>query len=234
LYPSLTGTNSNQTALPSAWYWNICFAVGSIPAALASVVEEKFFSESKIHISYMLCWSNFYQVVTIFLSFPVDCIPGFGSTTFSNFFQQQKYAFQCFAGQDIPADICKDCECGDAWKWVILFQISYIGTNAGLLGVVKYGSATFSYLVSTLVLPLSEFCFAIKFIMGQNVETLSSFNYGALAILLLGVSVYRFFEKPKKPPPDADFIGEDEEDEEDEELKEPILSDVRKYGINSS
>jgi len=59
---------------------------------------------------------------------------------------------------------------------------------------VKYGNATFSFIVSTLVTPISEFVFGWRLIMGSQVESISMYNYIALGILLLGVIAYRFFE----------------------------------------
>jgi len=210
IFPSLSPTGTtNTTGPPGNLWWDLCFFSGSIPIALASVFEEKFFGETEIHLVYMLAWSTLWQTIAIIICFPVSCIPVFGSNTFSNFFQYQWYGMQCFAGYPIPTSVCPGCECesSESTKWILLFTFSYILANFSLLGVVKEGSATFSFLVSALILPLTEFCFAMKFIVGEDVETLSPFNYGALVILIVGVVMFRFFTaRNKKETPHENLI----------------------------
>jgi len=90
--------------------------------------------------------------------------------------------------------VCPQCTCNIAWIYILAFTVAYVATNFTQLGVVKYGNATFSFIVSTLVTPVAEFVFAWRLIMGSQVESLSMYNYIALGILLLGVIAYRVFE----------------------------------------
>jgi len=173
--------------------WDVCFLVGSVPLSLMAVYQEKQFAEQPIHIAYMLGLSTFYQMITIFMSFPLDAIPDFGSSTFSNLIDHQWEALQCFGGVDVP-DVCPDCDCDTAWIPIFLFTLAYIATNFTQLGVVKYGNATFLFIVTTLSLPLSEFAFSWSLLMGDDAESLSPFNYGALVGLLIGVIMYRVFD----------------------------------------
>jgi hypothetical protein len=104
-------------------------------------------------------------------------------------------ALQCFGRVDIPCDPSAPCDCHIAWVYFLLFIVSYVAQSFFSLGVVKYGNAAFSFVVSTLSTPLTEFAFAWPLLMGGNVEPLSVWNYGSLAVLLLGVVLYRVFDK---------------------------------------
>lgn len=174
--------------------WDFAFLGGSIPLTLAFVYQEKQFEETPIHITYMLAWSTLYQAITIFMCLPLDGIPEFGTSSFHDLFTHQWQGIRCFFRLSIPHDVCPDCDCDTAWIAFLLFTIAYIVTNFTSLGVIKYGNATFLFIVTTLSLPLTEFAFAMRWLMGDDVESVSPFNYGALAVLLIGVILYRIFD----------------------------------------
>lgn len=188
-FPSLHDSNSDN----SIW-WNLIFFIASIPIAFATVYQEKAFQEQKIHLSYMLFWCSVYQCMTILLGFPVDFIPKFGrAESMDDFWKDQKHAFQCFVNN--PEPDCKDCDCPLLSLFLVLFVLSYVLSSIFALGVVKYGNATFSFIVVTLCIPLSEFVFNMKFLMGKYVEPMRIWNLVSLVILCLGVLPYRFFDQ---------------------------------------
>jgi len=192
IYPSIGSTQDKQFG---SIFWNAMFLIGSVPAALMTVYEEKAFVEQPIHIAYMLAWSTLWQMLSIFASFPVDAIPHFGTaTSIEDIFTNQMNAFKCLAGHNIVA-ICPECDCENAAFYVSMFVLFYVTSSFFVLGVVKYGNAAFSFIVSTISTPITEFAFAWSFLMGSQVETISSYNYIALAILLIGIVVYRIFDK---------------------------------------
>jgi len=116
-----------------------------------------------------------------------------------------------FLKKNPPGNICPQCTCNSAWIYLLAFTIAYVATNFTQLGVVKYGNATFSFIVSTLVTPVAEFVFAWKLIMGSQVESLSMYNYIALGILLVGVIIYRYFELRKQAAQLAELKAKGEE-----------------------
>jgi hypothetical protein len=75
-----------------------------------------------------------------------------------------------------------------------MFVLFYVLSSFFVLGVVKYGNASFSFIVGTISTPLSEFAFSWRFLMGDQVESISPYNYGALVALLIGVVIYRIFD----------------------------------------
>jgi len=177
-------------------FWNSMFLLGSVPAAISSVYEEKAFEEQPIHIAYMLAYSTLWQMLSILASFPVDAIPHFGTaTSFADIFIHQLDAFNCLAGKELAPGVCDDCDCSQAGFYVSMFVLFYVLSSFFTLGVVKYGNAAFSFIVGTISTPVQEFAYAWPLLMGSQVESLSNYNYISLAILVVGVLLYRVFDR---------------------------------------
>lgn len=52
-----------------------------VPAALMNVIEEKSLKDTRnVNMFYLLFWSSLYQLLTVFVLFWTDLIPGFGYT----------------------------------------------------------------------------------------------------------------------------------------------------------
>ncbi|KAL6076670.1 EamA domain-containing protein, variant 2 [Balamuthia mandrillaris] len=223
LCPSFFGTGNRDTGNVG---WNFCFLFGSLPLTIATVYQEKVFVDAPIHMAFMLAWICFYQLVAVFMTFAVDCIPGFGSSTFNNFVEHQTAALKCLFHGAVEHSHCPECHCDRAWLPMLLFIIAGILTNFAQLGVVKYGNATFLFIVSTLTLPLTEFAFALKFIMGEEeTESISPYNYGALAVLLVGVTLYQAFDRSplQKEAKGKEASVEMEEDRDGEKNPKEVM-----------
>jgi hypothetical protein len=142
----------------------------------------------------MLAWSTLWQTLSTFASFPLDAIPHFGTAdSITDVFHRQAEAFQCLAGH-IDVTACPSCDCPSAAFNVSMLILCYVLGSFFSLGVVKYGNATFGVVVGTVATPLTEFVFASRLLMGDQVETMSPYNYGALVALLIGVVLYRIFD----------------------------------------
>jgi hypothetical protein len=143
----------------------------------------------------MLAWSTLWQTLSTFASFPLDAIPHFGTAhSITDVFRRQAEAFKCLAGHNIDPTFCPTCDCPSAAFNVTMLILCYVLASFFLLGVVKYGNATFSFIVGTVSTPLSEFAFSSRLLMGGQAETISPYNYGALVALLIGVVLYRIFD----------------------------------------
>jgi len=194
IFPSFTHKVSSADV--GTFYWNSLFLIGSFPISICYVYEEKAFGEQKIHIASMLAWGTWWQTVTILMLAPLDAIPHFGTANgIKQVFTNQWEALKCFGRQEIDMSLCPQCECDDAWIYIMLFVLGYVASSFFTLGVVKYGNAAFSFITTTLVTPLVEFAFSWRFLMGQYVESMSPYNYGSLFVLLAGVIIYRVFDK---------------------------------------
>jgi len=82
---------------------------------------------------------------------------------------------------------------------VALYMAFNIAYNTLLLLVIKYGSAALMYVASTVVLPLGSVAFTRKFLMGDHASEFTIYNGGGLAIVLLGLIIYRFIGKKSQP-----------------------------------
>jgi len=205
IQPYINHSQPLNKAATGTLFWNMMFVLGSVPSAVLNVYEEKAFSEQPIHMAHLLAWSTLWQMLTIFISFPLDAIPGFGTaSSFKDIFEHQRQAFMCLAKypeSEIPACVAsasagQPCECDLAWLYLFLFTLAYVLSSFFVLGVVKYGNATFSFIVGAISVPLTEFAFAWEWLMGaNNVEALTFWNYISLAVLLIGVIMYRIFDR---------------------------------------
>jgi len=188
-YPSIFSDYPSDVA--GTPYWNGLWLLGSVPLVLAAVWEEKLFGSEQVHVIYMVALSMMWQTLFVALSFPVDAIPGFGtSSSIKEIFTHQHEALRCLARQDI-SDLCPDCDCDQAWWNLLLFVVGYLMTNFFQVGVVKYCGATFFYVVSTLVVPLTEFAFSWKALLGDDAVALHKYNYLALGVLVIGMPLFR-------------------------------------------
>jgi len=159
----------------------------------------------------MLAWSTFYQMIGILLAAPVDAIPGFGnSKDFATIFTNQLDALKCFAQHQEASSLpsCPNCDCQGAWVYILLFVLFYTASSFFLVGVVKYGNATFFFIVNTFVIPLTEFAFGCPFLMGKYVESISLFNCMSLVILLVGIVIYRVFDPKLRKATTSTELGQ--------------------------
>ena len=194
LLPKLTGKGQSSSGPKGSIWWDLLWTLGSSPSAFMAVYEEKAFAEQPIHMAHLMAWSTLYQLITIFVvGAPLSIIPGFGNSAPRDFWSHQSDAFLCFATGKNPSS-CPECDCSLAVSFVMLFTLNYILTNYAQLGVVKYGNATFSFIVATVVTPLSFFAFSSPFLTGGNTEELHSLAIVALVVLVVGVVIYRYFD----------------------------------------
>jgi len=141
------------------------------------------------------------QMLCIFVSFPLDAIPGFGTAgSIEDVFSNQWQAMRCLARQNVPE--CPLCDCSNAWWNYILFIVGYIMSNFFQIGLIKYCGATFSYVVSTIVTPVSAFAFAWRALLGDNAQPMTFWVYISLAVLVVGMVMYRWAGEPLKPNED--------------------------------
>jgi drug/metabolite transporter (DMT)-like permease len=192
LIPTFTGGGGVVSGWTSL-LWALCFLCGSIPLTLCSVYEEKIFhSGVTLNMNFLMAFASFYQFLAILLLFPLNIIPGFGASAPRTILSHQYEGLKCIAR--IPIAICPQCDCDNAWWILICFIVAYVGTNYAILGVIKSGGgAQLAFVVSTLVLPLSEFAFASP-LMGSDRESITIYTFASLIIILVGIILERFME----------------------------------------
>lgn len=209
---------------PTSVFWTLMFFVGQIPNAIGSVYQEWAFAKAPLNVVYMLAWSNLGQFIFLVILAPLNFIPVFGGITPETFVDNFKNAALC-TGNALPGNP----ECSNAGLMLFFAMGTMLLSGVFQSLLVKYGSASLYVVVSTLITPLAALAFTFSFLMGDHTEKMSPFSWGALAILVVGVMMYRFADKIqavlscRREPrlsPSASLPLEPESSESAEELDE--------------
>ena len=95
----------------------LAFACSVIPNGVTAVLQERLFHEQpKLDIVLILFWSNVFSVIGQVLAFhllhiakydirytlaiPIQMIPGIGGFSWTDIWDNQAHAFECFAGKE--------------------------------------------------------------------------------------------------------------------------------------
>jgi len=127
-----------------------------------------------------------------------------------------------FGIDTLPTDHCA----GAIWD-VGGYMLANIAYNIVILLTIKYGSAALLYVCSAVILPLADICFSSTTIMGEgNAIPLTLWDWAGLAVILLGLFLYRLKEEsdetPKELQDPAQAALEGDGSQEEEEVV-PIM-----------
>jgi hypothetical protein len=142
------------------------------------------------------------------------------------------------------------------WRWLLFVTCVFL-FNWALLQVVKYGSASFMYVASAVTLPLTNVMATSALIMGgdQFTATITPFDFGSLACLIVGLLVYAVSDDevtapltvpgdpavstPMSSDADAAVAGgmntalhESDQDEDEDELEQDVDEDDDSIGAD--
>lgn len=183
-----TDDSDDTDSTSSLIIWAIIFTMGQLPQALCSIYQEKVFvgTSAKVSVVYMLVWASLSQIVVLVLAFPINLIPWFGAMTIEEAGAYLKNASDCLvAAEGTPA------VCSQAALDLSFCILTMLLTNLVQAYLVKYSSAVLSVFVITLVTPVSAFAFTFQFLMGDDVESVNMLELVALAVLMVGILIYR-------------------------------------------
>eukprot|EP00461_Guttulinopsis_vulgaris_P001773 UN01773 len=93
----------------------------------------------------------------------------------------------------LQAEKKKPDDCGKAPIFVNAYMCANIFYNILIIMLIKYGSAVLFYISMSILLPLSSFAFAMPFM--PKPTKLSAFDIIGLIVLLVGLSIYRFYHQ---------------------------------------
>lgn len=174
--------------------WIVIFFLGSVPAAFNLVGQEWLYKQlnHKLDIAYFMAWTNIFQGVALLFLWPLDLIPGFGSTTSVRDFGEHFYhGLRCFYGEQAP-DLAEG-SCHLIWVNELAFVVAYVCANIASSGLTKYSTAAFSILVSVTSTILANIAFSLRFIMKSHTSSLNGWDVAGLAIVVVGTIMYRLF-----------------------------------------
>lgn len=185
---SSTSYFENGDSDTDAIIWSALFALGQIPQALCGIYQEKVFVNApfKVNVVYMLAWASLSQFLVLACFFPVNFVPWFGSLAVTDVLPYLRNSTKCLFHTDAAQH-----QCSQALPDILFCILSMLTCNLVQALLVKYSSAVLSVFVITLVTPVSAFAFTLRFLMGNDVETVDPLEIVALGILMVGIFTYR-------------------------------------------
>ena len=170
--------------------------MGALPAAVASIYQERMFSKAKVHLLGLMFHSSLAQFVILLLVSPLMFIPKFGNVSPANFGPHISAAAQCLMGTPPPAHLGygDQVDCSQAGILLLSVVAFMLLANFASAATTQYASASFMIFVSTVVTPISSFAFTIRPIMHSHTESLTVYSYVALVLLIIGIFAFRYFD----------------------------------------
>lgn len=184
-------SDSTQTTIVGV----IIFLASTVPLAFSGVYKEIAFKGVDLDVYYFNAWVATFQVMWGVLFMPVSAIPGFGEIPISEVPSNLYNGMKCMVGINSVYHTSSQYQhiddCHLAFLQVGGYTLANVTYNVLLLAVIKYGSAALFYIASAALLPLSDICFTLPFVMGSQTSKLTPFDIAGLIIILLGLFLYR-------------------------------------------
>jgi len=186
--------------------WSVVmFTLSNVPMALSNVYKELGFADKSLRLDVwsMTCITTLYQTLATFLLLPLQMLPytsgdpdrGLSlAECWSSFVGGQA----CFFGHS-----SEGIDCSIAGPLLTLYVLANLSLNCLSLCLTKLGSATgvgsvLCSLAYALKLPFSNLLFAQRWLMGSQVEKLSSCSLVGLVIVVGGFLGYLYYSGPGK------------------------------------
>lgn len=198
LIPNFTGApavDANGAAVDtnSQLLWIGVLVLSCVPMCLSSVYKEKALGETEIDVTFLNGWVAVFQfLIAIPLCFPSAQIQ---NMPISNILPNMYGGMRCWVGiNTITADNNPYNQPLDACESAPFFVTTYLVFNVIynflIVIILKYGSANILWLASTVIVPLSNVVFSLKFIPGS--KPMGPMDLVGLVVIMSGLVVYRF------------------------------------------
>jgi len=174
--------------------WFPVFIIGQIPSAASNVYKEGGLKSITSDVWHVNAWIGVYQLLWGAITLPTVFIPWPHTDSVISPSQLGPYlsdGFSCFVlGKNPPHG---GDQCGSLLWLFCLYMVFNISFNQLMLYVFKEGSSVLATVASAVRLPIVDILLLWKFLAGPAVvKKLSGWDLGALALLVLGVVVYRW------------------------------------------
>jgi len=191
LVPQFVGnssSNANGESNLQIAIWCMVLILSCIPMTLSSVYKEKSLGETEIDVVYLNGWVAVYQfIVTILL-----VVPGAYASdlTYKDIPDSIINGAKCYVGINSITTGANPDDCTMAPLFVNLYLFFNVGYNLLIIMILKYGSANLLWLAMTLMVPLGNFAFTLKFVPGH--QSLKLTDIFGLVVIMAGLILYRF------------------------------------------
>lgn len=184
--------NGDSNSSSQLW-WILLLVVSCVPMCLSSVYKEKALGETEIDIMYLNGWVAIFQFL---VALPL-CIPtGYlQKIPLSQIWPNLHDGMMCWMGvngvteEHNPLGLPLD-DCSSAPLFVTTYLFFNVVFNFLIIVILKHGSANIMWMASTVIVPLSNVAFSLKFMPGS--QPLRTGDLIGLAVIMGGLVVYRF------------------------------------------
>jgi drug/metabolite transporter (DMT)-like permease len=173
--------------------WIAILVISCIPMCLSSVYKEKALGETEIDCTYLNGWVAIFQfLIAIPLMIPSATVQGI---PVSNIIPNLYDGMLCWFGVNTITDDYNPYNqpldnCTNAPLFVNLYLVFNVLYNFLIVIILKYGSANILWLASTMIVPMSNVVFSLKFI--PNSEPMGVMDIVGLIVIMFGLVIYRF------------------------------------------
>lgn len=182
--------------------FNLIFFFSVVPTALSSVYKEVAFRgfEGDLDVNVLQFWVALFQMVINVCSAPVYSLRMLGpqQVPLSGMHLVAAGGSKClFLQENSIVDNCggegqRPCDhCYQAWIAVGAYCAFNLAYNVFTMLVIKHGSATLSFLVATLRMPLSSIAFSQRMLVGPDAVAFTFNDFVSLLIIICGLYAYR-------------------------------------------
>ncbi|CAM9849302.1 unnamed protein product [Pylaiella littoralis] len=181
--------------------WSGVQVLSCIPMCLSSVYKEKALGDDDMDVIYLNGWVAVFQFLASLL-FAVPSAYAMGLPV-AELPRNTYEGYRCFMGQNsqfgdmasmavtMPGSVPPD-HCETAPLFVSIYLCFNLVYNVVLIVILKYGSANVLFLASTVMVPIGNVAFSLKFVPHHQDLHLS--DTMGLLFILSGLVVYRFSE----------------------------------------
>lgn len=176
--------------------WIMVMVLSCVPMCLSSVYKEKALGEAEIDCTYLNGWVAVFQSL---IAIPL-CIPSAAvqQMPVSNIMPNLYGGLRCSFGLNTITESYNPFnqpldDCTAAPFYVSTYFFFNIVYNFLIVVIIKYGSANILWLASTVIVPLSNVAFSLKFMPGS--QPLKVWDIVGLVVIMAGLVVYRFMEQ---------------------------------------
>lgn len=172
------------------WVWSVTIILSCIPMALSSVYKEMALGEHDVDVVFLNGWIAVFQVI---LSLPM-ALPTAVATALplEEVPRNVINGFKCYVGVNSvqePAEHLVVDACGTAPYFVTAFIVFNLVYNVLIVIILKRGSSSLLYLSSTVLVPVNNVMFSLKFIPGH--KPLHFADVLGLIVIMFGLCLYR-------------------------------------------
>jgi len=188
--------NSNGESTLKIAIWCVVLILSCVPMTLSSVYKEKALGEQDIDVVYLNGWVAVFQfLVSIPLAIPAAYASNLTISELpTNFWNGVK----CYVGINSITEQYYDHgqlvvihHCKEAPLFVNLYVAFNVLYNILIIMILKYGSANILWLAMTLMVPLGNAAFALRFVPGHKPMRVT--DIVGLIVIMVGLIIYRFW-----------------------------------------